>query len=123
MDHCLRCLFQPSFEGCPVWFTFAIYSSMVQGCVDTASARGTHPHGFGSQRSSGLERPGVFTGDCGQWRSMAMRRVDTNLTPMGSQMGTILHFLLHRGNPLSYVHYGFTCISEHPSTWYAPVFG
>ncbi|KAL6728098.1 hypothetical protein Aduo_009904 [Ancylostoma duodenale] len=52
MDHCLRCLFQPSFEGCPVWFTVAIYTSMVQGYVNTAMACGTHPQESGSRRIS-----------------------------------------------------------------------
>ncbi|RCN39809.1 hypothetical protein ANCCAN_14282 [Ancylostoma caninum] len=65
---------------------------MVQGYVNTAMACETHPKESGSRRSSGLERPGVFTGDCGQWRSVAMRRVDPNFIPMGSQMGIICIF-------------------------------
>ncbi|RCN45048.1 hypothetical protein ANCCAN_08981 [Ancylostoma caninum] len=55
-------------------------------------------------RCTGLERPGVFTGDCGRWRSMAVRRVDTNPTFMGSQTG----------NPLSYVHYSLRAFPNIP---------
>ncbi|RCN43097.1 hypothetical protein ANCCAN_10930 [Ancylostoma caninum] len=73
-------------------------------------------------RCTGLERPGVFTGDCGRWRSMAMRRVDTNLTFMGSQKGTILHFLPDGGRvePLPAISDSFhqcrAAVSHHSRT-------